>query len=82
MPGTLQGRERLHCMKYQMVVIIMLLRNGHWFRIISPSLVAICQYLSFTVPGLMASMFSLGRGKSAGLRHLMRETISESNDLA
>jgi hypothetical protein len=63
MPGTWQGRERLQCTKYQMVVIIMLLHNGHWFWIISPSLVAICQYLSFTVPGLVASILSPLKGE-------------------
>lgn len=51
MPGALQGYERMRHLKYQTVIIINLLRNGHWFRIVSPSLVAICQYLSLSVPG-------------------------------
>jgi hypothetical protein len=38
-------------------VIVVLLRNGHWFRIVSPSLVAICQYLSSTVQNLVTSNF-------------------------
>jgi hypothetical protein len=82
MPSTLQGRERLHCVKYQMVAIIVLSRNGHWFRIVSPSLVAICQYLSSTVRDLAPPIFLLREGKRSDRFATSRETICESNDLA
>jgi hypothetical protein len=63
MPGTLQGRERLFNMQYQMVTFFILLRNGQRSWIISPSLVVICQYLSSTVRDLVPSIFSQKKGE-------------------
>ena len=81
MPGTLQGRERLFNMQYQVVTFFILLRDGQRSWIISPSLVVICQYLSSTVRDLVPSLFSQRRGKARSVRPLTREIICESNDL-
>jgi hypothetical protein len=49
MPDTWSGHKRTSGMKYQIVIIVSLLRNRPWLRDVSPSFAAICQYLSSTV---------------------------------
>jgi hypothetical protein len=75
MPGIWQGRERPHSTKYQMLVMIMLLGNQYWVRIVSPSLVAICQYLSSTVRDLGPFIFPMeGKGQT-GSANLERNNM-------
>ena len=70
MPGTWSGYERLSHMKYQIVMIFILLCNRPWLEDISPAFALICQYLSSTVRDLAPSIFSPRRREIRGLPHL------------
>jgi hypothetical protein len=70
MPDTWPSYEKLSCIKYHIVMNLVLLCNRPWLGIISPAFALICQYLSSTVRDLAPSIFSLRRREIRGLPHL------------
>jgi hypothetical protein len=66
MPSAWSSHERLSLMKYQMVMILILLCNRLWLGDISPAFALICQYLSSTVRDLAPFTFSPRRMEIRG----------------